>query len=165
MIAWVLLLIKELEMLCKAAYIMPVIDFNPNMMPTQVSNSNTIKLEFSIACKKGTTEGWCDPWCQRPWRRQGGEELKKRIHSDNGWEVWRSFQMCCTDRGVWEEMKSLGKIRWWEKWRFIKWRTGRRAKVSVLRGNSLAGDMSMGKQRRGPTYKWGTGEICLALSY
>lgn len=165
MIAWVPLLVKEFETLCNAAYIMPVIDFNPNMMSTQVFNPNTTKFDFFIFYKKGATEEWHDPWCQRPQRGQGGEKLRKKTHSNNGWEVWWSFQMCSTDRGVWEKMKSLGKILWWEKRRFTIWRTERRTRVSVLRGNSLARDTRMGKERRGPMYNWGMGEICLALSY
>lgn len=57
MIAWVPLLVKELGTLCKATYIMPVADFNPNTTSTQVFNPKQTKFEFSILYEKGTSEG------------------------------------------------------------------------------------------------------------
>lgn len=56
MIAWVPLLVKELETLCNE-YIMPVTDFNPNTTSTQVFNPKTTKFDFSILYEKGTGEG------------------------------------------------------------------------------------------------------------
>lgn len=124
---------------------MPLIDFNPNTMPTQVFNPNTTKFDFSIFCKKGATEGWCDPWCQRPWRGQGGRKLKKRTHSDNGWEVWWSFQMCCTDRCV-RENEISGKDQVMGKMKVHKMKNRKKSESISIKGKFSC--RSMGKEMR-----------------